>query len=291
VFADGGSSHVVLRNLIVHDVGQEGIHVKQNSSFVTVENNVVYNTRKLGGCCNGEGIYVGTSTSGSLDNTNNVTVRNNTIHDTTDEGIEIKPGTHDCIVEGNTLYATNTLISSAQGAIEINERDASPQTWSGNPSHLVRNNTIHDNKAGIRLGTGATAYNNVIWNTASGFTGIMIDNLNGDSFMRYVYHNTVVNGGISNSGATVDIRNNIGTSGTKNLSYQASYFVNAAAHNYHLVAGSAPVDAGASLLTIVVVDKDGISRLTGTAPDIGAYEFGSTTAPSAPTNLRIIGGF
>jgi parallel beta-helix repeat protein len=292
IHVDGGSHHVVVQNNIVHDVGQEGIHVKENSSFVTVQGNTVYNTEKLGGCCNGEGVYVGTSTSGGLDNTNNVTVRNNVIHDTSDEGIEIKPGTHDCIVENNTVYITNTSSDSPYAAIEINERDASPQTWSGNPNHLVRNNILHDNKNGIRLGTGSTAYNNVVYNTQSGFAGIRVDNLNGDGFSRSVYHNTIhmTSNAVQLSGGTTTARNNIGPATTGNLAFNAAYFVNAAGHNYHLVAGSAPIDAGADLSSLVKVDADGSLRLTGSAPDLGAYEFLSTTtrAPAAPTNVRIV---
>jgi parallel beta-helix repeat protein len=290
IHVDGASHHVTVQNTIVHDVGQEGIHVKENSSFVTVQDNTVYNTERLGGCCNGEGVYVGTSTSGALDNTNNVTVRRNVIHDTTDEGIEIKPGTHDCIVEQNTVYITNTNSDSPYAAIEVNERDASPQTWSGNPNHLVRNNVLHDNKNGIRLGTGSTAYNNVIYNTQSGFAGILVDNLNGDSYTRSVYHNTVhmSSNAIVLDGGTAIVRNNIGSSTTGNLAFNNAYFVNAGSHDYHLVAGSPAIDAGASLVSVVAVDIQGNTRAAGAAPDLGAYEYAGPRAPGAPTNLRLL---
>jgi parallel beta-helix repeat protein len=289
IFVDGGSSHIVVQNCTVHDVGQEGIHVKESSSFVTVQNCTVYNTAKLGGCCNGEGIYVGTSTSGPLDNTNNVMLLGNTIHDTTSEGIELKPGTHDCVVDGNTLYNTNTL--DHFGAIEVDERDASPQTWSGNPNHIIRNNIVHDNYTGIRLGTGSTAYNNIVYNTNAGFEGIRVDNNNGDSFTRFVYHNTVhmTSNAVVLSGGTANVRNNIGPTTTNNLAFNAAYFVDAITHNYHLVSGSTPVNRGVDLSSVVPTDIEGRSRLTGGTPDIGAYEFGSAiTSPSPPTNVRII---
>src|SRR5262245_15419200 len=289
IFVDAGSHHITVQNCSVHDVGQEGMHVKEGASFVTIEGCSVYNTMALGGCCNGEGIYVGSSTTAPADQwTHDITLRNNTVHDTTSEGIEIKPGTYNCVVEGNTLYRTNS--SDHYAAIEINERNASPQGWTGNPSHIIRNNVMYDNYNGIRLGTGSTAYNNVVWNTAAGYKAILIDNLNGDSFTRYVYHNTLVDGGVSNAGATVDIRNNIGTTGSFNLAFNAAYFVSAPSRNYHLLSGAAPVNAGANLTSVVSVDKDGKSRSTGSAPDLGAYEYVPPTVPTAPTNLRIIGG-
>jgi parallel beta-helix repeat protein len=290
IHVDSASHHINVQNNNVHDVGQEGIHVKDNSSFVTVQDNTVYNTEKLGGCCNGEGVYVGTSTNGPLDNTHNVTVRRNLIHDTTDEGIEIKPGTHDCIVENNTLYMTNTMSDSPYAAIELDERDAEIQTWSGNPNHIVRNNVLHDNKNGIRLGTGSTAYNNVVYNTQSGFAGIVVDNLNGDGYTRYVYHNTVhmSSNAVVLNGGTATVRNNIGPSTTGNLAFSSGYFVNAGTHDYHLVAGSPAIDAGANLGSVVAVDLEGSTRPAGGAPDLGAYEYAGSRAPTAPTNLRIL---
>jgi parallel beta-helix repeat protein len=288
IFVDGGSTHVTIRNCTVHEVGQEGIHVRQNSSFITIEGCTVYDTERIGGCCNGEGIYVGTGSAGPLDNTNHVTVRNNTIHDTTDEGIELKPSTHDCLVEGNTLYRAGTGFTNANvGAIEVNERDLGVQTWPGNPSHVVRNNVVHDSATGIRLGTGATAYNNVIYSPISGRYGIYLNNANNDSFTRFVYHNTVhmtSNAVVVTSNATASIRNNIGLATPNNLAFSAAYFIDAAGANYHLANGAAAIDAGVDLTSVVATDKDGRSRPAGAAPDIGAYEF---SAPSAPQNLRI----
>src|SRR5262249_25723055 len=80
LFVDS-SSHVVIRNCIVHDVGQEGIHPNSNSSFITIQHCTIYNTGVWQ--YDGEGIYVGGV--GSNDNTNNVTISNNTIYNTTDE--------------------------------------------------------------------------------------------------------------------------------------------------------------------------------------------------------------
>ncbi|HLG59282.1 MAG TPA: right-handed parallel beta-helix repeat-containing protein [Vicinamibacterales bacterium] len=286
------SSNITVQNCTVHTVGQEAIHVRQNSSYVTIEGCEVYNTEQLGGCCNGEGIYIGTGSAGPLDNSHHITVRDNVIHDTTDEGIELKPGTHDCIVEGNTLYNVGLTLGGNTGAIEVNQREEGVQTWTGNPNHLVRNNLIHDSATGIRLGTGATAYNNVIYSPIAGKSGIYVNNSSGDNFPRQVYHNTIhmtSNAVVIAGGTSADVRNNIGPTTSNNLAFNAQYFVNANARDYRLVAGSAPVDAGVNLSSVVSVDKDGNTRPVGPFPDYGAYEFGQSVAlPSAPQNLRIV---
>ena len=288
LFIEGNSHHILVQNCTIHDVGQEAIHVKENSSFVTIQGCTIFNTQRIGGCCNGEGVYIGTSSSGPLDNTNNVTIKNNRIHNTTDEGIELKPGTHYCVVEGNELYLNNTKIRYQQGAIEVNQRDHAPQTWTGNPNHVVRGNRIHDNKAGIRLGTGAAAYHNVVYGIAPGYPGIFVDNLNADGFTRSVHYNTVhmTSHGITVSGAKADIQNNIGTTGPNNVAFDAAYFVDAARHDYRLAAGMARLNAGADLGG--AVPDAGHERPRDAQPASGADNRGPTDPSSPVQNRRTI---
>jgi hypothetical protein len=299
IFVEGGAHHITIQNCVVHDVGQDGIHVRQNSSYVTIQGCAVYNTERIGGCCNGEGIYVGAGSAGPLDNSHHVTVRNNTIHHVTHEGIEFKPGTHHNIAENNDIYAAGLAWSGKCGVafgmgIEVNERDLGEQTWSGNPSHIIRNNRVHDmDCSAIRLGTGSTAYNNVVWNiNVAGQDGIRITNPNGDSFPRLVYHNTVAmraSDAITQSGSpTTDIRNNIGPTAGANLPFDPSSFVNAAAGDFHLVAGAAAIDAGRDLGELVTTDKDGKDRPVGVLPDMGAFEFSMGAVPAAPRGVRIV---
>jgi hypothetical protein len=299
IFVEGGASHIVIQNCVVHDVGQEAIHVKQNSSYVTIQNCTIYNTERIGGCCNGEGVYVGTGSAGPLDNSHHVIVRNNLIHDVTHEAIEFKPGTHHNIAENNEIYRAGTAWSAKCGVtfgfgIEVNERDLGVQTWSGNPDHIIRNNRIHDmDCSAIRLGTGSTAYNNVVWNIRlAGQNGIRITNPNGDSFPRLVYHNTVAvraADAITDRGSpTTDIRNNIGPTAGANLAYDSASFVNATAGDFHLVASAAAIDAGQDLGGLVPMDQDGNDRPAGTFPDMGAFEFGGAVIPTAPRNVRIV---
>ena len=65
-----------------------------------------------------------------------------------------------------------------------------------------------------------------------------------------------------------------------NVLVQAPRFVNPAAHDYHLQADSPAVNAGVD--AGVTVDWEGDIRPQGTAPDIGANEYGiaPATAPS-----------
>src|SRR4030095_13345619 len=125
------------------------------------------------GAGNGEGFYLGSSPSDPADNSYNLMVRGNVVYNTESEGIELKPGTHDCIVEGNFLYNCSTV--DPYRTIEIDE----VANWAPNPNHIVRNNIIHDTKSPIRAGTGCTIYNNVIYGISSSFYAISVDNLSG----------------------------------------------------------------------------------------------------------------
>lgn len=290
------SDHIVVKNNTVHHVGQEGIHVQFNSSFVTVENNLVHDTRQWQ--YNGEGIYVGSGSTAAKDTSNNCIIRGNTVYNVNDEGIEIKPGTHDNIVEGNNVSAAlkdPAYGSPTAGSIEINEAvnvGGGNQSWPSNPNHIIRNNVIHDTKTGIRLGTGSTAYNNVIYNINSSYNGIYVDNLVNDSYTRKIYHNTVdapSSRAIVVDEGAVDIKNNIGPTSSGNIATSNSFYANKAGADYHLVAGSAPINAGTNLTSVVATDITGASRLTSPPPDLGAYEFagGTSAAPAPPTNLTV----
>lgn len=285
--------HVTVDRVTVHDVGQEGIALRGGTAVgprnFVVKNSVVYRTARLGPSYNGEGIYVGSKS----DTTNGVTLLNNVVHDVQDECIELKGDSHDIIVDGNELYncmSPGSSYSNVSGAIEMDE----PLNSTTNPNQIIRNNIVHDlaftsgiTKYGIRAGTGATIYNNILYSINSAYSCIYSNTSN---YPRLIYHNTIdcaTTNAVVNAGTTIDNRNNIGPTGTNNLPFSASYFVNASGHNYHLVAGQPPVDAGAPLFSVVPVDIEGNSRQTGSAPDLGAYEL-AANAPSPPTNVRIV---
>lgn len=281
------SHHIVVQNSTVHDVGQEGLHVRLNSSFVVIQDSTVRNTRKWQ--FNGEGMYIGTGSAGPLDNTNNIIIRNNVIHDTIDEGIELKPGTHDCLVEGNTLFNISSG-GATTGSIEVNQAVAGVQHWDSNPNHVIRNNIIHSSSTAIRAGTGVSVYNNLIYSLTSGQRGIYVDNLSSDGYTRIIYHNTIdlaSANAVVVAGGTADVKNNIGPTGSGNIFTADSYYVDKAGADYHLAVGSAPVNAGLDLTAVVPTDIEGKSRLASPPPDLGAYERVSVARPAPPTNLRV----
>jgi hypothetical protein len=188
---------------------------------------------------------------------------------------------------------SGSSFSNGGGAIEIDE----PTTYASNPNHIIRNNVIRDivfnsswTKRGIRIGTGATVYNNVLYNIASQYTAILSNSASPGNWPRLVYHNTVdaaSTTAIVNSGTNLDSRNNIGPSTTNNRAVSSTFFVNYAGHDYHPAAGAAIVNAGVDLRSVVPVDITEWAR--DASPDVGAYEYHTTVpAPAAPTNVRIV---
>lgn len=69
--------------------------------------------------------------------------------------------------------------------------------------------------------------------------------------------------------------------GRANRAVGASVFVDVDRHDYHLVAGSEPIDAGVEL-DGVTLDRDGTFRPVGDAVDVGAYEWDGDAPPPPP---------
>lgn len=161
--------------------------------------------------------------------------------------------------------------------------------WDGQGT-VIHHNYIHDNLAknysgtGVYLDNGSKGYivhHNVIWGN---YTGIR---LNTPSNFNLIYNNTTFsNGTIGYWGNAFQsdmygdrIFNNIFTTafslpgtpieGNNIISGIDPLFVNPAENNFRLQAGSPAVNAGVELSGIT-------SGYVGSAPDIGAYEYGGT---------------
>jgi hypothetical protein len=98
-----------INNIYVHDIGDEGIHLRNFSSHNTVSNNLVTKTG-LYDQRYGEGLYVGTAysnwpsyTQGNPDLSNNNQLLGNNISYTGAESIDIKEATHAGLINGNTF--------------------------------------------------------------------------------------------------------------------------------------------------------------------------------------------
>ena len=152
------SQNIIVEGNTVHHVGQEGIHVLLNSSFVTVQNNTVHDTRQWQ--YNGEGIYVGSGSTAPTDNTHHVTILNNTVYNTADEAIEVQVRYMRQYRGWNTIYnaLTNRLMggeSNKVGSIEVDEHSNGNQFW--DPTRAISYATTSSTIAGRACEPGPAA--------------------------------------------------------------------------------------------------------------------------------------
>ncbi|MEV8378615.1 hypothetical protein AB0P21_38100 [Kribbella sp. NPDC056861] len=99
----------VVQGLTVHDVGDEAIHLRANSTDNVVLNNTISKTG-LRRDKFGEGVYIGSAVSNwcttnncQPDRSDRNVVKGNKMSQTTSEAIDIKEGTTGGLVEGNTF--------------------------------------------------------------------------------------------------------------------------------------------------------------------------------------------
>jgi nitrous oxidase accessory protein NosD len=115
----------LIQGLIVEQIGDEGIHLRNFSSDNVVRGNTVRNTGNRRDTF-GEGIYVGTAQSNwctitacKPDNSDRNVVEGNTITDTTSESIDIKEGTTEGRVLNNTFDGSKFSGSHADSWIDV----------------------------------------------------------------------------------------------------------------------------------------------------------------------------
>jgi hypothetical protein len=151
---------------------------------------------------------------------------------------------------------------------------------------VVVNKTIRmapDGRWAVNLkhrSTGNTVSNNILLHDSQrGAINIVPDSLSG--FVSD--HNAVTNRFSKDDGESVltlaQWRNATNQDENSFVSEPAALFVDAAANDYHLSATSPAIDVGSSL-GAPNVDLEGNGRPFGSAHDVGAYEFGSTTPPT-----------
>ena len=190
--------------------------------------------------------------------------------------------------------------------------------WNGTRDSIIENNLFLNCQYGIALGLngaksddhiGGIVRNNFFHRSSgqSGDTGITINNcagvkvLNNTVILSGTYPNAIEYRFAATTG--VDIRYNLtdglvqkrdGASGTVSSNVTnalASWFVNAAAGDLHLVASASGAINRALAHPDVPVDYDLQSRAGDGVPDAGGDEFSATAAdtvpPAAPENLRV----
>ena len=120
-----GSSHNVLQDLSVWNVGDEAIHLRAFSSDNVVRDSVIRMTG-VRNAAYGEGLYVGSANSnwatysgGQPDTSDRNQLLNNTISATGAESIDIKEGTSNGVIAGNTFDGTGMTGSFADSFIDM----------------------------------------------------------------------------------------------------------------------------------------------------------------------------
>ena len=124
VVADG-SSYDVIYGLYVHGTGDEAIHLRSFSSHDVVSHNLVRDTG-LDVQFYGEGIYVGSAHKNwcrysgcNPDASDDNTLTDNNIANTTAENIDIKEGTTGGILTGNILSGAGMVSSAATAWVNV----------------------------------------------------------------------------------------------------------------------------------------------------------------------------
>lgn len=122
VMADGSSGSVI-QDLLVTDIGDEGIHLRSASSANAVLDNTISNTGRRKPKF-GEGVYVGSAESnwaehsgGGPDRSDRNVIARNSISGTTSEAVDIKEGTTGGLLADNTF--DGTALSGADSWVDV----------------------------------------------------------------------------------------------------------------------------------------------------------------------------
>jgi hypothetical protein len=200
------SNRNVLRNLAIHDIGQEAVAIKKNSSHNLVQGVRIYDTgkRSLDHRQWGEGIYVG-SWSGHWENSQPDRSDHNQIVDShfgpniTAEHIDVKEGTTGTIIRNNVFDGRGmenpgdrvdswVLVQGNDGLIENNRGSVSKtngfRVWPGDGNwgqrNIFRRNTADVQADGygfiIQGRDNVVSCDNVVTNAGSGFANVSCTN-------------------------------------------------------------------------------------------------------------------
>jgi hypothetical protein len=161
------SDHVSVADVLVEHIGQEAVHLKNNTTDSVVVGNTIRDTG-LSTSAYGEGVYVGTAKGNwcayndcNADASNRNTIMWNSITRTAAEPIDLKEGATDGTVWGNTIDGGSMKQGGALVSVQTNgwivahntgahAREDGVQVWQAY-SVWGKNNTVYSNKftAGI----------------------------------------------------------------------------------------------------------------------------------------------
>lgn len=156
------AQHVTVEALTVHDIGDEGVHLRTNTTDSLVTGNTIYSTGHRRDKF-GEGVYVGSAngnwsvyTAGQPDRSDRNVVTGNTITQTTAEPVDVKEGTAGVQVLGNTLDGAALTVDGGDSCVDFKGNDGliSGNVCTGVPGGDGYDGfQVHHNKL-IKLGLG-----------------------------------------------------------------------------------------------------------------------------------------
>jgi hypothetical protein len=161
-----GISNIIIRNCKIHDSGRDCIKITPGCDNILIESCEIFNSgrRCTPTSCNAEGI--------DCVNGSNVVVRNCYIHHTGTNGLYLKGGARNGIIESNLITdcGTGGVLFGFKGTdYEWFETDVNPDLH-GNINGIIRNNIIArttDEGIGLYAAQDAKVYNNTIIDAAA----------------------------------------------------------------------------------------------------------------------------
>jgi hypothetical protein len=205
------ANHNVLDGLIVHDIGEEGIHLRRFSCNNLIKGCTIYNLG-LKTPDYGEGVYIGTAvsnwhkyTNGLEDKCDSNIVINNTIGpNITAECIDVKEGTTSGIIRGNKFNSTGiTGANSGDSWMDVKGNSYLIESNTGfNPMGSVLKDGYQVHCAVDGWGNNNIFMNNISEVNADGYgINITLKGSKGEAKGNVVFENNIVKGaqkGISN---------------------------------------------------------------------------------------------
>jgi parallel beta-helix repeat protein len=263
----GFSSNIVIEaNECSRSAVEHGIYVSNSADNPTVRGNVLWGNNANGLHMNGD-----IESGGGDGIISGALVENNIIYDNGragGSGINCD-GVQSSLIRNNLIYNTHA------SGISLYRIDGG----GGSTGNVVVNNTVlvaADGRWALNISGGSTSntVRNNIFYSAHSFRGSL--SISADSLASFTSDHNVVMDRFSTDGGDSRItlaqwRSATGQDQNSIIAAPASLFVDIAASNYRLKAGSAAIDAGTSQFA-PPRDLAGILRPQGAAVDIGAYE-------------------
>jgi len=166
-----GSDHVTISDMLVEDIGYEGIHLRSLTTDSTVVGNTVRRTGQRDAFY-GEGIYIGSSknnwcalTKCAPDRSDRIAVIDNSVSRTGSDPIEVKEGSTAGVVAGNDIDGTGAM-TRTESFIKVAGND-----WvvSDNTARESRQHGVHVNASLSGWGLRAVLVDNIFRVDAAGY--------------------------------------------------------------------------------------------------------------------------